>query len=179
MRLTENPKSSFPWPTAVVILCALAAVLIVWLVNPDFCDRDKPRKQEINCVNNLKQIGLAFRLWALDHGDRFPFTVPTNAGGTLEWCALDKEGFDATAFRHFQVMSNELNTPVILICPDDNGRKPAKNFASLMPANVTYHVRSGTNLSDTQPKEILVVCPVDGNTVYCDGSVKEGKSIKH
>jgi hypothetical protein len=71
-----------------------------------------------------------------------------------------------------------LNTPRILVCPKDKGRKPAKEFASLLPANVTYRVRSGTNVSDTHPREILVVCPVDGNTVYCDGRVVEGKNIK-
>lgn len=173
--MTENTESSFPWPTAVIVLCALVAVLIVSLVNPDFSNRNGPRKQEITCVNNLKHIGLAFRQWALDNGDRFPFNVVTNEGGTLEWCALDREGFDTSAFRHFQVLSNELNTPFILICPKDKGRKPAKDFGSLLAGNVTYRVRSGTNVSDTHPKEILVVCPVDGNTLYCDGSVKEGK----
>lgn len=173
--MTENAENSFPWPTAVIVLCALVAVLIVWLVNPDFGDRDKARKQEINCVNNLKHIGLAFRQWALDNGDRFPFNVATNEGGTLEWCALDGEGFDASAFRHFQVLSNELNTPLVLICPKDTGRKPANDFVSLLPENVKYRVRSGTNISDTHPQEVLVVCPVDGNTLYCNGGVKEGK----
>ncbi|MCL4786304.1 MAG: hypothetical protein KJ070_05835 [Verrucomicrobia bacterium] len=116
-----------------------------------------------------------FRQWALDYGDRFPFNLSTNEGGTLEVCAPDKDGFDASAAWHFQVLSNELNTPVILVCPKDKTRKPAKDFASLLPASVTYRVRSGTNVSDAHPKEILVVCPVDGNTLYCDGSVKEGK----
>jgi len=175
MPATERPKDPFPWPTAVIVLCALVAVLIVSLVNPDFGERDKPRKQAINCVNNLKQIGLAFRQWALDNSDRFPFNVATNEGGTWEWCALDGEGFDASAFRQFQVLSNELNTPRILLCPKDKTRKPAKDFASLLPVNVTYRVRSGTNVSDTHPRETLVVCPVDGNKLYCDGSVKEGK----
>lgn len=175
MPMTENTENSFPWPTAVIVLCALVAVLIVSVVNPDFGDRDKPRKQEINCVNNLKHIGLAFRVWALDHNGRFPFNLSTNEGGTLELCTLDNEGFDASALWHFQVLSNELNTPRILLCPKDNARKPAKDFSSLLPTNATYRVRSGTNVSDTHPKEILLVCPIDGNTVYCDGSVKEGK----
>jgi hypothetical protein len=179
MPVTENQKSSFPWPTAVVVLCAMVAVLIVSLVNPEIIESrlhpGGPRKQEINCVNNLKHIGLAFRQWALDNGDRFPFNVATNEGGTWEWCALDGEGFDASAFRHFQVLSNELNTPVILVCPNDKTRKPARDFAGLLAENVTYRVHSGTNVTDTHPTEILVLCPVDGNTLYCDGSVKEGK----
>jgi prepilin-type processing-associated H-X9-DG protein len=131
-----------------------------------------------NCINNLKQIGLAFREWALDHNDQFPFNVPTNAGGTLEFCALDKEGFDRHAALHFQVMSNELNTPLMLICPKDRSRKAATSFSILRAVNVTYRLRSGTNLAHTNRAAVLVVCPVDGNTLYCDGSVAESRQAR-
>jgi hypothetical protein len=51
------------------------------------------------------------------------------------------------------------------------------DFGRLTAANVTYRLRSGTNIGDTHPREILAVCPVDGNTLYCDGTVldKNGK----
>jgi hypothetical protein len=32
-------------------------------------------------------------------------------------------------------------------------------------------LRAGTNVCDTNPHEILAVCPVDGNILYCDGTV--------
>jgi hypothetical protein len=133
--------------------------------------RNLPVPQEINCVNNLKQIGIAFRTCAIDNDGQFPFNVSTNAGGTLELCARGSDGFDSNAALHFRVMSNELNTPRLLVCPRDKTRHSAADFHSLKPGNVTYRLRTGTNLSEAHPKEVLVVCPMDGNTLYCDGSV--------
>ena len=133
--------------------------------------RGWPKAQRISCVNNLKQIGLAFRTWAIDNDGQFPFNVSTSSGGTREFCARGSDGFDSNAARHFEVMSNELATPLLLVCPKDSSRKPAAGFASLQASNVTYRVRSGTNLNETSPVDVLALCPVDGNTLHCDGSV--------
>jgi hypothetical protein len=131
--------------------------------------------QKITCVNNLKQIGLAFRTWAIDHDGLYPFSVSTNAGGTLEFCARGNDGFDSNAVMHFQVMSNELANPLILICPQDHTRKPAPGFSDLQPANLTYRLATGTNITASGRREILVSCPIDGNTLYSDGTVSDGK----
>ena len=133
--------------------------------------RDWPRAQRITCVNNLKQIGLATRTWAIDHDGSFPFHLSTNAGGTMEFCAQGSDGFDSNTAVHFQVMSNELVTPLILVCPQDRSRKPAARFSSLQASNVTYRLRSGTNINESVPSEMLASCPVDGNILLCDGSV--------
>jgi hypothetical protein len=130
------------------------------------------KAQEISCQNNMKQIGLSFRTWAIDNNDNFPFNVSTNKGGTLELCALRSDGFDRNAAFHFRVMSNELSTPKILVCPADRKRQPALDFLSLQPANVSYQVRSGTDVSDAHPDQILAVCPIHNNVLRCDGSVQ-------
>jgi hypothetical protein len=135
----------------------------------------KERAWAIICVNNLKQVGLAFRQWALDHDDRFPFNVPSPQGGTRELCAPDRQGFDTNAVAHFQVMSNELFSPNILVCPADASKKPALDFPHLRATNVSYQVRSGANLSEESPTELLVRCPVHGYTVTCAGTVKTNK----
>jgi hypothetical protein len=118
---------------------------------------------------------LAFRTWAIDNGGQFPFNVSTNAGGTMELCATGADSFDTNAALHFLVMSNELSTPILLVCPEDWSRKRAATFSSLQASNVSYRVRSGTNLNESNPTGVLVFCPIDGNTLHCDGSVTEGK----
>jgi hypothetical protein len=101
--------------------------------------------------------------------------VSTNAGGTPDLCARGSDGFDSNAASHFEVMSNELNTTLLLICPKDRSRKRAATFDKLRPENVTYWLWTGTNISETSPKQVLAVCPVDGTTLYSDGSVSGNK----
>ena len=49
-------------------------------------ERQQEQAPSSDCANNLKEIGIAFKTWALDHNDQFPFNVSTNSGGTLR-CA--------------------------------------------------------------------------------------------
>lgn len=91
----------------IAVLLSLAAILLPALA------KAKVRSAKTSCVNNLRQVGFAFRIWQEDHNNKFPMTISVTNGGTLE---LIENG---TVWRHFQVMSNELNTPRILICPQD------------------------------------------------------------
>jgi prepilin-type processing-associated H-X9-DG protein len=125
----------------VVIVAVLAALLLPALV------RDRMKAQRINCVSNLKQIGLSIRLWE-GSGDQFPMKVYTNEIGG------PKFGDATNAFRYFQVMSNELNTPYVLVCPADVERRPATNFTSdLNNSHLSYFI--ALDADETQPEMLL------------------------
>jgi len=110
--------------------------------------RRGPVAQKITCVNNLKQIGLSFRTWALDNSDHFPMRVSVTNGGTMELVG------NGTVFPHFEAMSNELNTPVILHCPEDKKRTCAANFTNdLTDKKISYFV--GLDSCDDDPLGIL------------------------
>jgi len=44
--------------------------------------------QTISCSNNLKQLGLAYQVWAGDNDGKFPMAVSVANGGALESTAL-------------------------------------------------------------------------------------------
>jgi hypothetical protein len=156
--------------TSILATLVFAALLLPAL------SQAKNKAQSINCVNNLKQIGLAARMWAMDNNDQFPFNVSTTNGGTMELCRRGADGYDANAYLHFEVMSNELNTPKILVCVADSSKTAAADFQSLQATNVTYLMRTGTNVSEVFPEEALARCPIHGNILRCDGSVDRGRT---
>jgi prepilin-type N-terminal cleavage/methylation domain-containing protein/prepilin-type processing-associated H-X9-DG protein len=148
----------------IAIIAILAAMLLPALA------KAKARAQRINCVNNLKQVGLSFRQWALDNGDRNPMQVADNQGGasshvgfrTVSGTQLGSKG----VFAMFLVMSNELNTPKIVVCPSEQNtaRQSATTFggpqagqANTVPftndLNVSYFV--GVDSLDTYPQMFL------------------------
>lgn len=154
------------------IACLTVAIFLFGDALTGHAGHDWPRAQRINCVNNLKQIGVAFRTWTLDNAEKYPCNVPTNAGGVMEVCATGADGFEKNPAPIFQVMSNELSTPKILVCPHDKSKTPASHFPTLTNSNITYRLRSGPEISDTNPTNILAVCPLCGNMLLCDGSVR-------
>ena len=121
--------------------------------------------------NNLTQIGIAFRLWEGDHQDQFPFNVSQAQGGTRELCEPDSNGFEKNPVPIFMAMSNELGTTRILVCPNDKTKQAAADFASLTANNISYQLRTGTNVTENNPEEILAIDPINGLVLHCDGSV--------
>ncbi len=118
----------------VVVLIILSAFFLGLVVSP--LHSYSALAPGIACVNNLKQVGLGFRLWAQDNNDKYPMQVSVMNGGTLEL------GIDGNPFSIFIVMTNELMTPKILSCPADTGRDQATNFIYFSRRNISYFVNA-------------------------------------
>lgn len=129
----------------VLVVIAMLAVLAAMLLPA----QSHPRKaMQIQCVNNLKQIGLAYRIWAGDQTAKFPMEVSVTNGGTMG--LADGQN----AWINYFVMSNELSTPKILHCPADANSFAATNFSvGFNNQNVSYFV--GLDASDEYPQRFL------------------------
>src|SRR5712664_2579674 len=159
MKLTQkNSARAFALFEALVVLAVVAA-LAATAILPRMAHHGCSGR--IKCVNNLKQVGLAFRVWALDNNDKYPMQVSITNGGTMELIGI------TGVSSHFLVMSNELSTPKILFCPQetDKNRQPATTFAGTVPVgsvnqvpftndnNITYFV--GLDGIGTSPQMVL------------------------
>jgi len=121
--------------TVTEMLLVVACLLLLAALILPLLARSHVRGSPINCTNNLKQLGLAFRTWALDNNDKFPMEISVKNGGAME---LINTG---AVFAVFQVMSNELSTPQILYCPaEDPKRIKATTFQSTIPMGTPPYV---------------------------------------
>lgn len=92
------------------------------------------------CIVNLKQTALAALLWANDREEPFPWEIPAVRKGTPELVS-------SQAFLHFKIMSNELSSPKILICPLEKSRRPGDDFPTLSNQNLSYFVNLAARFS--------------------------------
>ncbi len=113
-------------------------------LSPEQMQQLKEEAQSVQCVNNMKQIGLAARIWSNDHKDVFP--------------------------PDFITMKEEMNTPRILFCPADAAALRVTDWSELNPASISYRYLN-PNGSDLEPAKVLTTCPIHGHVGLSDGSV--------
>ena len=146
-------RCSRPGFTLIELLCVMAIIALLAALLLPAVSQGNARAKAIQCTGNLRQLGLAFHLFAHDHNG-FPMSVPVRLGGSQEFLQNGYlvNGEFYFAFRHFQTLSNELRTPRLLVCPADD-RLPATNFAALKNENLSYFV--GAKAEYLQPNSIL------------------------
>ncbi len=68
----------------LVELFVVAAVMciLVTIFLPQWVRQQRRHHYHVSCSNNLRQVGLAFRTWAIDNNDRFPMQVSVTNGWT-------------------------------------------------------------------------------------------------
>src|SRR5438105_5716948 len=116
------------------LLITVGILLVLGLLVFPAGHGNKTSATRLRCMNNLRTVGVAFHTWAGEHGGEFPAQRATNYGGTLQYVQSPQ------VFRHFQVMSNELASPEVLVCPADV-RKRALDFgARLANDHLSYFV---------------------------------------
>jgi prepilin-type N-terminal cleavage/methylation domain-containing protein len=162
----------------IAIIAILAALLLPALAAA------KRKAQRISCVNDLKQVGIAFRLWEGDNQDRYPMAVQSVKNGALEfvYSALNgNPGANYNLCSVFTCMSNEVNTPKILFCPSDNGtwagypRAAATNWITFDPtiggSAFTYQYLSYFVCGDAFESYPQMILTGDRNIGDCGGQL--------
>lgn len=130
----------------LLVVIAVLAVLVALLL--PVLAAAKRRSSRINCVSNLKQVNLSFRIWEGDHNNKYPMAVSVTNGGAMETVAT------GDVVNCFRVMSNEMSVAMILCCPDDTNHTPTRSFGpDFNSSNISYFI--GADADETYPHRLL------------------------
>jgi prepilin-type processing-associated H-X9-DG protein len=131
-----------------VLFGIVVLLLVVALLLPRIA-QNHDKNGIIYCMMNIRQINIAYISWAHDHGERFPMEVSVTNGGAMELVA---KGNVATCFI---VISNQLGSPKVLICPNDLRHIAATNFgADFNNSHISYF--ADLDASKDPPRGLLV-----------------------
>jgi prepilin-type N-terminal cleavage/methylation domain-containing protein len=150
----------------IAIIAILASMLLPALA------RAKQKAQRVSCINNMKQVGIAYRIWSNDNGDRFPAQQTEALGGWSANATSSGPTAAANMFVNYSIMATEMGQSAkIVLCPSDD-RSPNTNFyypistvfnptgiaqetsgGTFNNTNISYWVGPGAN--DTFPQGLL------------------------
>ena len=113
----------------LVVVCVIALVAAMLLPT-----MNGSRKATMAvCINNQRQISIAFNMFQSDNNGKNPWQVSVTNGGSMESIPSYQ------AFLHFRVLSNYFgNGTHQFVCPADVTRPPASNYAELANTNISY-----------------------------------------
>lgn len=124
-------KSGF---TLIELLVVIAIIAILAAILFPVFSRARAKARQAGCLSDLKQIGLAFHMYAQDYDELLPFQAPSEFNWTYGWFwdpddSVFGLGFRAKLGYVYGALNPYIKNAQIWFCPDDVWRMEVSNWA--------------------------------------------------
>jgi prepilin-type N-terminal cleavage/methylation domain-containing protein/prepilin-type processing-associated H-X9-DG protein len=147
MKLTLSQRRSALTLIEVLVVMVILALLFLWTLDFAATSGSKRRAQRISCVNNLTQIGMAYRLWGDDHGGHTPASESVSRGGWSDLLINGDQG--AICWTNYAILADALGrSPKRVMCPADDRVAAVEFVTNRMPNDLhAQYFQNNSNLS--------------------------------
>ncbi|MHB8519503.1 MAG: type II secretion system protein [Limisphaerales bacterium] len=162
---------------AIEILAVLAVLAILAGMLLPSLSKAKAKSQRISAVNNLKQVGLAARIWSGDNRDRMPssfedmkaelgtdkVTIDPNTGQRFVWVGAGKDASDPGAILAYS--PSDQNGRVVLLADGSVQQVNSERFSEMLARDeVNQRLRLVQQRAPAVALDALAVAPPVGAT---------------
>jgi type II secretory pathway pseudopilin PulG len=121
--------------TRIELLVVLATLCLITTLALPLLANNRERSLRVLCVNNLRLAGQAMHQWSTEQSGRMPWRTPWCEGGTFPAScsgsppAWVSGGLNNNLWFQWAWLSNELQSPKILLCPSDISKRSANTWS--------------------------------------------------
>jgi prepilin-type N-terminal cleavage/methylation domain-containing protein len=135
----------------IELLVVIAIIgILAGLIMPSL-GKSMRQAKRVQCMNNLRQIGIAFQQFADLNQNRYPMNLPSVLPLTNR--VPDQVDFLILTVQPFQEVAPELASTRLLVCAADSKRTPADSFGNLTAQQISY--RLSTNAAPGNANTIV------------------------
>lgn len=149
--------------TLIELLVCIGIIGVLAALTLPSLSRSMRNAKRVQCLNNLRQIGIAFQQFADLNNNKYPMQLAGFHSSRDD--SSGKMGFLVLSERPFIETARELASPKLVVCAADPNRNAPTTFEEMTTAQISYLVST-----HARPGDARTIVVTDRNVVFADAN---------